>query len=145
MTTIEALAEIRAILSRLEASQKPAPVAQGQGAPVKPDAATADGRLSFRDGTVCYWEVGATKLGTPRARIGLEWNNAGELVKEYWDWYDLKSAEAVDPLNRGDRVQIILKPWKDKHIVNGVTVVTRADLKRVPFPTSVTETDEIPF
>lgn len=145
MTTIEALAEIRAILSRLEASQKPAPVAQGQGAPVKPDAATADGRLSFRDGTVCYWEVGATKAGTPRARIGLEWNSSGEAVKEYWDWYDLKAAEAVDPLNRGDRVQIVLKPWKDKHIVNGITVVSRADLKRVPFPTSVGEADEIPF
>lgn len=145
MTTTEALAEIRAILNRLEASQKPAPVAQGQGAPVKPDAAAADGRLSFRDGTVCYWEVGITKAGTPRARIGLEWNNAGEVVKEYWDWYDLKAAEAVDPLNRGDRVQIILKPWKDKHIVNGVTLVSRAELKRVPFPTSVTEADEIPF
>ena len=145
MTSTEALAEIRAILSRLEASQKPSPVAQGQGAPVKPDAATADARLSFRDGTVCYWEVGATKAGTPRARIGLEWNSSGELVKEYWDWYDLKAAEAVDPLNRGDRVQIVLKPWKDKHIVNGITVVSRADLKRVPFPTSVGEADEIPF
>ena len=104
-----------------------------------------DARLSFRDGTVCYWEVGATKAGTPRARIGLEWNSSGELVKEYWDWYDLKAAEAVDPLNRGDRVQIVLKPWKDKHIVNGITVVSRADLKRVPFPTSVGEADEIPF
>ena len=145
MTSTEALAEIRAILSRLEASQKPLPVAQGQGAPVKPDAATADARLSFRDGTVCYWEVGATKAGTPRARIGLEWNSNGEAVKEYWDWYDLKAAEAVDPLNRGDRVQIVLKPWKDKHIVNGITVVSRADLKRVPFPTSVGEADEIPF
>ena len=145
MTSTEALAEIRAILSRLEASQKPAPVAQGQGAPVKPDAATADARLSFRDGTVCYWEVGTTKAGTPRARIGLEWSSSGEAVKEYWDWYDLKAAEAVDPLNRGDRVQIVLKPWKDKHIVNGITVVSRADLKRVPFPTSVGEADEIPF
>jgi hypothetical protein len=145
MTSTEALAEIRAILNRLEASQKPSPVSQGQGAPVKPDAATGDSRLSFRDGTVCYWEVGTTKAGTPRARIGIEWNQAGNLQKEYWDWYDLKAAEAVDPLGKGDRVQIVLKPWKDKHIVNAITVVSRADLKRVPFPSSLAESDEIPF
>jgi len=42
-------------------------------------------------------------------------------------------------------VQIVLKPWKDKHIVNAITVVTRADLKRVPFPSSLAESDEIPF
>jgi hypothetical protein len=94
---------------------------------------------------VCYWEVGTTKAGTPRARIGIEWNQAGNLQKEYWDWYDLKAAEAVDPLGKGDRVQIVLKPWKDKFIVNAITVVSRADFKRVPFPTSVDESDEIPF
>ena len=144
----QACAEIRATLSRLEASQRPSDVRQGskEGAPT--EAPTADPRLSFRDGTVCYWEVGTTKNGRPRARVGIEWRRptSGETEREYFDCYEMKAVEKVDPLNKGDRVQLTLKPWQDKFIVTGITVVQRSELRRVSVPASSIEgLDEIPF
>jgi len=143
MTPSEAIAQIRAILSRLEAPQSPAADPGGQSAPVKPEAATGDSRLSFRDASVIFYEVGKTKSGRDKARIGIEWKSTSGRVREYYDCYDMKVVEAFDPLNKGDRVQLTLKPWNDTHIVSAVTVVERSELKRISLPAA--DLDEIPF
>jgi hypothetical protein len=157
MTPAEAIAaarrEILAILDRLEASQgRPSvdPARKAAPIPNAPDglpAAPADHRLSFRDGSVRFWEVGETKGGTPRGRLGIEWTRAGkdgdrEAVLEYFNCFDSGVMSSVDPLNKGDRVQINLKPWKDTWVVVAIKVVSRAELKTYATPS---EDVEIPF
>jgi hypothetical protein len=144
--------EILAILDRLEASLgRPAsdPARKAPPLPEAPDGAPAapvDHRLSFRDGRVRYWAVGTTKSGTPSARLGLEWSRGTkdgdrESVLEYFNCFDAGVMQSVDPLNKGDRVQVNLKPWKDTFVVVAIKVVSRAEVRTVPMADDV----EIPF
>ena len=157
MTPAEAIAqarrEILAALDRLEASQSRLAADPGRKSPgiaepaQEASAASTDPRLSFRDGWVRYWKIGETKGGTPSGRLGLEWSKGTkdgdrENVLEYFNCFDQSILEACDPLNKGDRVQINLKPWRDTFVISAVKVVSRAELKTVP----AAEFDgEIPF
>lgn len=157
MTPSEAIAqarrEILAALDRLEASQGRPATDPGRKAPAVPEAvseapaASGDPRLSFRDGSVRYWSVGTTKAGTPSARLGLEWSRGTkdgdrESVVEYFNCFDQSIMQACDPLNKGDRVQIHLKPWRDTFVISAIKVVSRAELKTVP---AADFDGEIPF
>lgn len=157
MTPAEAIAqarrEILAALDRLEASQGRLASDPARKAPAVPNAvseepaASGDPRLSFRDGWVRYWKVGTTKGGTPSGRLGLEWSKGTkdgdrENVLEYFNCFDENLMHQVDPLNKGDRVQIHLKPWRDTFVISAIKVVSRAELKTVP---AADFDGEIPF
>lgn len=144
MSKAEIIAALRAAIALLEdgaPKAAAAPRVERRPAPSEPPA-TDDERRSFRAGRVRYWKRGETRNGREKARIGVEWRDAkGETVVDYYDAYDPKVLEAEEP-EIGAEVQIITKPWKDTHVVIGMTIIGPPLTAN---PTCGFDADEIPF
>lgn len=85
---------------------------------------------------VGYWKVADTKSGKPMGSL----SPAGDGERVYWKVFDEKLLNAVDPLMKGERLRVTLKPWNDTFTV---TSITRLD-RQVGASKGI-DADEIPF
>ena len=86
-------------------------------------------------GTVAFWDVKVRDNGKPMASLKLS-------TGERFVCFDEKVISACDPLIRGDKVVVSLRPWtkKDGETVMLISGVTKGGAKR-----GAITADEIPF
>jgi hypothetical protein len=84
---------------------------------------------------VGYWKIAETKTGKPMGSL----SPAGDGERVYWKVFDEKLLHSFDPLQRGERLRVTLKPWNDTFTV---TAITRLDRQ---VAAKGIDADEIPF
>ena len=117
MTSIEIVKRLRALALEIETANPfagaPAPKearpARAPAAETRP--ASADSRVVEVE--VGYWKVAESRSGKPMGSL----SPAGDGERVYWKVFDEKILMANDPLTKGDRVRVTLKPWNDTFVV----------------------------
>lgn len=133
MTSTEIVKRLRALALEIDNanpfSGAPAPK---ETRPAAPAAVPGERTVEVEVG---YWKVAETKTGKPMGSL----SPAGDGERVYWKVFDEKILNAVDPLLKGERVRVTLKPWNDTHTV---TAITRLDRQ---VAAKGIDADEIPF
>ena len=125
MSRTEIIAALRAAIALLEdGAPKAVAAPRVERRPAPSEApATKDERRSFRAGRVRYADRKVTQSGRDKLRVGIEWRSPeGEMVVDYYDSFD-EAVLAQGAPEIGSEVQAILKPWKDTHVIIGLTVM----------------------
>ena len=134
MTSTEIVKRLRALALEIENANP----FSGASAAQKPSQKVEPAAVGAADLTVVvgYWQVKDTATGKPMGKLGYT-DEAGERI--YLPCFDEKVPLAVDPLQKGETVELVTKPWRDTKAIVSIRRVQGAAR-----PTGIVA-DEIPF